>query len=52
MLESHKEQNGVWVEKMRTENDQERRALAEERVSCVWTQFVNPIPCLNPRVYM
>ncbi len=32
MLESHKEQNEGWVEKMRAENDQERRALAEERV--------------------
>lgn len=31
MLESHRQQNEEWMERMRLENDAERRALAEER---------------------
>ena len=34
MLESHRQQNEEWTDKIRLENDTERRALAEERVSC------------------
>ena len=36
MMEGHRTQNEEWLERMRNENDAERRALAEERVSvCV-----------------
>ena len=33
MLDKHQQQNEEWIEKMRLENDSERRALAHERVS-------------------
>ena len=33
MLENHRSQNEEWVEKVRSENDTERRSLAEERAA-------------------
>ena len=36
MLESHRTQNEEWIEKMRIENDNERKQLAEQKV-CVYT---------------
>ena len=33
MMESHRAQNDEWINKVRSENDSERRSLAEERAA-------------------
>ena len=42
-MDSHKQQNEEWLEKLRTENDAERKSIAEQKVGG-WHQLTSKYP--------